>query len=171
VNPTSLSEELLPGNACFGCGPENPDGLRIRVFRDPESPDRLRGEFDPRAHMTGFPGITHGGALYTALDCMATWSGMVLRETRAMWLLRSATMTYHRPALQGRSISLTAMIEEEAGEWQAIRVRGEARNADGELLAEGVFKVVPVPLEKFRALTGVTDLPNGWARWLVDGPT
>jgi acyl-coenzyme A thioesterase PaaI-like protein len=169
VSQTSLSEQLLPGNACFGCGQENPHGLRITIFTDPARPDHLRGEFDPQAHMIGFPGITHGGAIYTALDCMATWSGMVLRKTKAMWLLRSATMTYHRPAMQGRPISLSATIEEEGEEWQAIRVRAEARNAEGELLAGGVFKVIPVPPEKFKAMAGVAKLPDGWAQWVADG--
>jgi acyl-coenzyme A thioesterase PaaI-like protein len=171
VRHDSLSDQLLPGNACFGCGPENPQGLAITVFRDPERSDRLCGELDPQPHMTGFPGITHGGAIYTALDCMATWSGMVLRRTKAMWLLRSATMTYHRPAMQGRPISLSATLEETGGEWQAIRVRGEARNADGELLAEGTFKVVPVPPEKFKTLAGVTTLPDGWAKWVAEDPS
>jgi hypothetical protein len=36
----ALNEELLKGNTCFGCGPDNPDGLRIRVFRDPGSASR-----------------------------------------------------------------------------------------------------------------------------------
>jgi len=86
----------LPGNACYGCGQDNSKGLQISVYRNPEIPNRILGEFDPSAHMIGFPGITHGGAIYTALDCMATWSGMVLRRTKAMWVLRSATMTLPR---------------------------------------------------------------------------
>jgi phosphoribosyl-AMP cyclohydrolase len=28
----SLQEFYAPGNACFGCGPANPDGLHIRSF-------------------------------------------------------------------------------------------------------------------------------------------
>jgi hypothetical protein len=28
----SLQEKYAPGNACFGCGPANPDGLHIRSF-------------------------------------------------------------------------------------------------------------------------------------------
>jgi hypothetical protein len=36
----ALNEELLKGNTCFGCGPDNPDGLRIRIFRDAASASR-----------------------------------------------------------------------------------------------------------------------------------
>ncbi|PYJ08781.1 MAG: PaaI family thioesterase, partial [Verrucomicrobia bacterium] len=28
----SLQERYAPENACFGCGPANPDGLHIRSF-------------------------------------------------------------------------------------------------------------------------------------------
>lgn len=164
-----LVAEVLPGNACFGCGQENANGLRVAIFRDPENPKRILGEFDPQHYMTGFPGITHGGAIYTALDCMATWSGMVLRKTKAMWILRSATMKYHRPAFQGKPISLSAVIENEGDQWEAIEVRAEARDSQGDLLAEGSFKVIPVSPEKFKAMIGIDKLPEGWARWLGDG--
>ena len=166
-----LSTQLLPGNACFGCGQENPNGLRVAIFRDPENPKRLLGEFNPQTYMIGFPGIAHGGAIYTALDCMATWSGMVLRKTKAMWILRSATLKYHRPAIQDHPISLSAIIEKEGDLWEAIEVRAEARNSQGELLAEGNFKVIPVSPDKFKALIGITTLPEGWANWLGDDRT
>lgn len=159
--------ETIPGNACFGCGPENPAGLGVEIFRDPDDPGRLLGRFEARPEQAGFPGITHGGALYTALDCMATWSGMLLAGTRALWVLRSATMRYLRPALAGRPLALSAEIEKAGGAWDAIAVRAEARDADGVLLARGNFDVVPLPPEKFLAITGLAELPEGWARWLA----
>ena len=161
-----LNEKLLPGNVCFGCGQENPLGLRIAVELDPTDSHRLLGTFEPQEHMIGFPSITHGGAIYTAMDCMATWSGMVLRRTKAMWLLRSATVKYHRPALQHNPISLSAVIEEEGEAWEAILVRIEARNPVGELLADGHFKVIPVAPERLKELTGLPDLPGNWIDWL-----
>jgi acyl-coenzyme A thioesterase PaaI-like protein len=164
-----LSTESLPENVCFGCGQDNPNGLGIAVFRDPKDPKRILGKFDPQDYMIGFPGITHGGTIYTALDCMASWCGMVLRKTKAMWILRSATMKYHRPAFQGRPISLSATIEaENDDEWKAIAVRAEARDPEGNLLAEGNFKVIPVSPEKFKAMTGIDELPENWVKWLGD---
>jgi acyl-coenzyme A thioesterase PaaI-like protein len=163
------SDELLPGNECFGCGPANTNGLAISVVHDPADPMRIRGEFRPQPHMTGFPGITHGGAIYTALDCMATWSGMLLRKTKALWLLRSASVKYHRPAFQASPIALSAWIEEDGDPdpWKAIAVRAEARDTGGNLLADGVFKVIPLPPDKFKAVTGIAELPANWMHWLA----
>ncbi len=62
-DPPATRERLtLRGNPCFGCGQENPHGLRISVYKDPAFPDRLFGTLDPSPHLSGFPGIFHGGA-------------------------------------------------------------------------------------------------------------
>lgn len=161
---------ILPNNDCFGCGQENAQGLRISIFRDPKDSKRILGEFAPRPDMIGFPGITHGGVLYAALDCMASWSGMALRNSKALWVLRSATMKYHRPALQGMPLSLSAAIEGgDDDPWKAIEVKAEARDSKGELLAEGAFKVIPVPPGKFKTMTGMQELPENWKRLLAGG--
>jgi hypothetical protein len=161
-----VNRQTLPENACFGCGQANAHGLQITVSLDPENPQRLLGNFNPQPHMIGFPAITHGGAIYTAMDCMATWSGMVLRKTKALWLLRSASVKYHRPAIQSQPISLAAVIQQEGGPWEAIEVLVEASNPQGERLVEGLFKVIPVTLVKFKELMGITEIPEDWIRWL-----
>lgn len=162
-----LNQALLPHNNCFGCGHENPHGLHIEIYRDPENADRLRGILHPEKHMTGFPGITHGGILYTALDCMGAWVPMTLRpEPKAIWILRSAQMTYHRPAPPNKEIHLVGIIESSGEALQAMTVRAEARNAQGELLAEGSFKVIPLPPEKFLKVSGIAEIPENWKKLL-----
>lgn len=162
-----VNRDLLPRNVCFGCGHDNPDGLRIELSRDAENRERLVGRFDPPDHMIGFPGITHGGAIYTALDCMAAWAPTVLRSsTRALWILRSATMKYLRPAVQGRPLSLAAWIVQEGETWEAVTVGAEARDSDGTLLAEGRFKVIPLSPERFKEVSGLDRLPDNWKELL-----
>jgi acyl-coenzyme A thioesterase PaaI-like protein len=165
---SAREEVVLGGNVCFGCGEANTHGLHVSIYRDPDVPDLLFGEFRPGPEFVGLPGITHGGTIYTAMDCMATWSGMVLKRTKAMWVLRSATTRYHRPAFQADAVSLSASIEEEAGDWDAIEVRVEARNPEADLLVEGRFKVIPIPPERFKGLVRTDELPDGWNDWLDD---
>jgi acyl-coenzyme A thioesterase PaaI-like protein len=162
-----LNHDLLPGNVCFGCGPDNPGGLHIEVRRDPDHEDRLVGALSPAEHMIGFPGITHGGVLYTAMDCLGAWTPAVLRrDTGAFWILRSAAVTYHRPAKQGREVTLHGWIEKEAGPWDPIVVRTEARDPEGNLLADGTFKVVPLDADRFREVSGVEEIPANWLSYL-----
>src|SRR5262245_27048873 len=71
-----LNRTLLEGNTCFGCGHQNHAGLKIEIVRDSENAEVLCGRFTPTATMTGFPGIVHGGTVFTALDCLSTWVAM-----------------------------------------------------------------------------------------------
>lgn len=162
-----LNHDLLPNNSCFGCGPFNPHGLQITIERDPGDALRLQGTFTPQSHMVGFPGIIHGGAIFTALDCLAAWVPSALRpDVRALWLLRSATITYHRPAICNRPIRLVGTIADEGGSGSPMIVHAEARDPQGELLAAADFKVVPVAEERFLQITGMTEIPSNWRAFL-----
>lgn len=171
MDEVPLNAVWTAGNTCFGCGKSNAQGLQISVFRDPENAKRIVGDFTPKDYMGGFPGILHGGIIYSALDCMASWCGMILRPKRAIWVLRSSSMKYHRPAMLGNRVLLSATIEveDEANESSPIQVQGQARDPDGQLLVEGLFKSVPISLEKFAAATGITDRSSAWAQWVENG--
>src|SRR5262245_53816688 len=112
---TALNEELLKGNTCFGCAPDNPDGLRIRIFRVEGHTDRLAGTYFPRETAGGFPQIVHGGLQFTALDCMAGWTVFLLRSPGKMIpLTKSASTRFLRPARLGAELALSAEIAREA---------------------------------------------------------
>jgi acyl-coenzyme A thioesterase PaaI-like protein len=134
-----LNRVWLPGNQCFGCGHDNRHGLRIEVIRDPSTTGRLIGRFDPPAHSAGFPGITHGGALFTAMDCLATWVALVFGpKDGKYWLLGSAEVRYRKAARAGEALEMTGWRagEESPDDRGAIRVHTEIRNGDGDLIAE-----------------------------------
>lgn len=50
---------------CFGCGTENPIGLRLRFRR---ADDGARAEFQPRPEYQGWDRMLHGGIILTMLD-------------------------------------------------------------------------------------------------------
>jgi hypothetical protein len=162
----ALNEELLQGNTCFGCGPDNPEGLRIRIFRDETRPDRLTGTYHPRATMGGFPQIVHGGLQFTALDCMAGWAVFILRApVRMIPLTRSATTRFLRPARLGAEFVLSA---EMAGEAPAPRepllIRTALRDTAGVLLTEIDFEYVMLPQERFMKAVAIDVMPDSYRR-------
>ncbi len=67
----SLQETYAPHNACFGCGPANPKGLRIRSF--PEG-DEVIAEWNAEPHHEAFPGMLNGGIIGALLDCHSNWT-------------------------------------------------------------------------------------------------
>ena len=44
-------------------------------------------------------------------------------------------------------------------------MRVEAHTAEDQLLAEGLFKVIPLPPEKFKDLARMDEFPAGWNDW------
>src|SRR5450631_1264408 len=72
----------LPHTAgCFVCGRDNPLGLRLCSFVDPDT-GNVQTTFTPQPHHIGFDNITHGGILATLLDELMVWS--------AIWVSRKA---------------------------------------------------------------------------------
>lgn len=67
----SLQETYAPNNRCFGCGPANDQGLRIRGF---EEGNVLVCEWRPQPHHVAFDSILNGG-ICGALLAIATATG------------------------------------------------------------------------------------------------
>ncbi len=67
----SLQERYAPGNVCYGCGPSNGQGLRIRSF--PEG-DEVVCEWVPQPHHQAYPGALNGGIIGTLFDCHCNWT-------------------------------------------------------------------------------------------------
>jgi hypothetical protein len=66
----AFQDIFAPQNKCFGCGPSNLQGLRIK--------SKLEGDlfvayFDPEPHHLAFDNVLSGGICGTLLDCHSNW--------------------------------------------------------------------------------------------------
>lgn len=71
MSDLSLQERYAPQSACFGCGPANEKGLRIRSFA---RGDEYVAEWRPEPHHEAFPGMLNGGVVGALLDCHSNWA-------------------------------------------------------------------------------------------------
>lgn len=83
VNGKSLQETYSPKGICFGCGPANERGLRIRSFAEG---DETVAEWRAEPHHQAFPGVLNGGIIGALLDCHSNWAA-------AYYLMKKAGMT------------------------------------------------------------------------------
>jgi len=67
----SLQETYAPHLTCFGCGPANEKGLRIRSFPQGEE---VVCSWQPEIYQEAFPGMLSGGIIGTLLDCHCNWT-------------------------------------------------------------------------------------------------
>lgn len=77
----SLQETYAPETTCFGCGPKNDKGLRIRSIV--ESDEGCVCVWRAEPHHAAFPGVLNGGICAALLDCHSNW-------TAAWHLMRKA---------------------------------------------------------------------------------
>lgn len=65
-----LQDTFAPNNMCFGCGPKNSQGLRIKSMVEGETVVAL---FSPKLHHQAFDNVLSGGICGTLLDCHSNW--------------------------------------------------------------------------------------------------
>jgi len=80
----ALQDRYAAKSMCFGCGPANDKGLRIKSRVEGEE---LVATFAPEPHHIAFPGVVNGGIIGALLDChcnwAASWQLMVQRSAEA----------------------------------------------------------------------------------------
>ncbi len=142
----SVQEQFAPGNRCFGCGPANDKGLRIRSYFA-DGTDELVADFTPAPHHLAFEGILNGGICGALLDCHSNWAA-------AMHLMKAAgastppcTVTAEfavklkRPTPMNETVHLRAKVVESEGDRAVVEATIEA---GGKVTAtcRGVFVAV-----------------------------
>ena len=70
----SLQMRYAPEGRCFGCGPKNPDGLRIRSYDAGDG--TVVTTWQPRQEHEAFEGFVNGGILGTLIDCHSNWTAI-----------------------------------------------------------------------------------------------
>ncbi len=127
----SLQERYAPNNACFGCGPSNPDGLHIRSF---PQVDEVVAEWTPQSKYEAFPGMLNGGIIGTLLDCHCNWTAAwhLMREAGADHAPCTVTADYaiklFRPTPTDGPIALSARV---------VESKGKRATVEGKLTAGG----------------------------------
>jgi acyl-coenzyme A thioesterase PaaI-like protein len=70
----SLQDRYAPENRCFGCGPANEKGLRIKSY---EEGDVVVARWQPEKHHEAYGGMLSGGIIGALLDCHSNWAAVV----------------------------------------------------------------------------------------------
>ena len=144
----SLQDRFAPNLVCFGCGPANEKGLRIKSFVRPgDEQEKVVATFTPEPHQIAFEGMVNGGIIGVLLDCHLNWT--------AAWHLMQKNgldkppccvtakyeVSFLKPTPTGVPLNLEAWVLD-ASERKAV-VSGTL-SADGEITATGLGTFVAV---------------------------
>jgi uncharacterized protein (TIGR00369 family) len=132
---------------CFICGRQNPIGLHLDFYEDPET-GQVRAEFTVPDEFQGYPGVVHGGIVAAVLDEIAGRAVMLGGSDENLMATVRLTVRYRRPTPIDTPLTGVGWVER-AGTVGA-RVAGEIRLPDGTVTAESEAVLANVP-EEFRA--------------------
>ena len=113
MDEQSLQERYSPQGTCFGCGPVNEKGLRIRSFPLGEE---VVCEWQPESYHEAFPGMLNGGIIGTIMDCHCNWTAAwhLMRRNRQTSAPSTVTADYSiqlkRPTPTDHPVKLVARV-------------------------------------------------------------
>lgn len=113
MNEPSLQERYAPENRCFGCGPANEQGLRIRSFA---RGDEVVCEWRAEKHHEAFEGTVNGGIVGTLFDCHGNWTAAyhLMRANKLEELPSTVTAEFHvqlrRPTPSTEPLTIRARV-------------------------------------------------------------
>jgi uncharacterized protein (TIGR00369 family) len=135
INPYIGSE----GYHCFGCSPDNPQGLKMEFYEEGEM---VVCHWIPVHHFGGYKNVLHGGIQATLLDEIAAWTVQV--KLRTAGVTASIDLKYKRPVFTDKgNLLLKAFIEKV--EKQIVFVKTELYDHQHKLCCEGIVKYFIYP--------------------------
>ena len=141
----SLQERFAPAGMCFGCGPMNERGLRIRSFDAGDG--TVIAEWQPRPEHEAFEGFVNGGILGTLIDCHSNWTAIASLQAAGWAKEAPSTVTselsvrFRRPTPSTTPLRVVGRAVEVAPDRVTVETQIEA---SGEVTARGRATFVPV---------------------------
>lgn len=141
----SLQERFAPTGRCFGCGPANELGLRVRSFEAADG--TVVADWSPRPEHEAFDGFVNGGILGTLIDCHSNWTGVAALLARSGDAVAPSTVTaeysvrFRRPTPSDRPLRLIGRAIEVDGDRVIVETTVEV---DGVATATGRATFVSV---------------------------
>jgi len=142
-----------PDQRCFGCGPHNKVGMRLRFRREGES---VHTTFTAKDGWEGPPGILHGGLQATLADEIGAWTVVGMRNR--FGLTTSMKLRYYRPARTSLPIEASGTIISESEAMVMVKV--VLRQEDKRILSGTISYHLPT-VEVAERIFGM-ELPPRW---------
>ena len=131
VPKVTLNSDLNEG-FCFGCGRNNPIGLKLKFVKEGET---VKTEYTPLKEFQGWPGLLHGGILGCLLDEAMSHAAYTTGNT---CVTASITIRQRQPIKVEQPLVVTAKVTRHRK--KIIETEGQVCLKDGTVVAESTAK-------------------------------
>lgn len=126
---------------CFGCSPYNEKGLQMEFFEDGDS---IVSHWNPKAHLSGFKNVLHGGIQTAILDEIACWLVFVKCQTSGVTTALNAK--FRAAALTDNGL-LTIKARLISQDKKFANIHAEIIDCKGKICSEAEVRYMIFPSE------------------------
>lgn len=124
----------LPGYNCFGCSPDNPQGLHLHFVDEGEF---LTAEWSPQPDFQGYMNVLHGGIQATLMDEIGSW--FVYAKMKTAGFTSKLEVKYKKTVYTDKgNLRLRAKLHEQRRNLITIEV--ELLDSQNQLCATGLVQ-------------------------------
>lgn len=129
------------GYNCFGCSPTNEHGLQMEFYEDNEF---LISKWKPKAYLTGYGTVLHGGVQSLIFDEIASW--LVYVKAKTAGVTATLNVKYKSPVFtdKGNLLIKAKLIDHNR---RFATIHAEMIDAEGKLCSTAEVKYFLFPLE------------------------
>jgi acyl-coenzyme A thioesterase PaaI-like protein len=116
---------------CYVCGADNPVGLHVTYVRDGD--EGCRAEYLASHDHVGWPGLIHGGLLFTLMDEAVAWA-LIYAGLRGV--TAKADVRFRQPVAVGSRLTITGTVLERTRRVVPVRALISLAENPSEVVAE-----------------------------------
>lgn len=150
----NLQDRYAPNSVCFGCGPKNSHGLKLKSV---PFGDGVLATWTPKPQHVAFGNFGSGGIISVLMDCNGNWAAtFALMKSRGLTsppgtVTAEYTVRFVKPSPIDREWKLSA--------W-ATKIEGDRVGVSGELKVDGAVTATMTGL-----FVAVKDTHPAFHRW------
>jgi acyl-coenzyme A thioesterase PaaI-like protein len=132
MDERSLQDRYAPDTRCFGCGPLNEDGLRIKSRVED---DEVVLDWTAQPQHEAFAGVVNGGIIGVLFDCHCNWAAAhhLMRhsgaDTPPFTVTAEYAVTFRKPTPSTSPLHLRARVVEATASRAVVEATLEADGA------------------------------------------
>jgi acyl-coenzyme A thioesterase PaaI-like protein len=159
--PVTLKFAGMPEHRCFGCSPKNPIGLQL-ALHEAKGWD-LACAWDPRQDTENYPGMVHGGLVFSVLDELL--GDAIFHRGGYLPISLGGSVNWYKPAKSGQRFIGGARIVSRYKTF--LSAEAFLFRSDGKVVARLSGRYFTPPLSLFRRLAEVEFLPDITKSWFA----
>ncbi len=118
---------------CFICGVQNPVGLHLSIYNDPDD-HCIYSNVTVPDHFQGYPGVVHGGIVAAMLDEVSGRAILIDGDDQNLMVTLKLEVKYRCPTPTNTPLKVVGRVVSQST--TRAKVQGEIQLPDGTITAE-----------------------------------